>query len=192
MRLTIDPKKRPQLKVDDLGFSEKQLALVKDLIKEKTAIVILSTPKGQGLTTLLHGVLRGHDAFVEHIQSIERELEGEVEGVTQTRLAVTATPEEESKKVDWVISQEPDVLGISPVESPQSATQLIAYAKSGKIAYVGMRAASTFEAMDHWRKLVGDSRSAMEALQAGREWPGASPTVRGMQSRVHARPGDPS
>ena len=56
-------------------------------------------PKGQGLTTLEYAVLRSHDAFLNHIQSIEREPESDVEGVTQAKLGTTPPPGEEAKAV---------------------------------------------------------------------------------------------
>jgi type II secretory ATPase GspE/PulE/Tfp pilus assembly ATPase PilB-like protein len=117
-----------------------------------------------GLTSLLYGVLRGHDAFLQHIQTIERDPEEDLEGITQTKLAANAPPGEEAKSVDWVISQEPDVILLNVVEDPRSALELIKYAKGGKRVYVGMRAASTFEALNQWRKLVGDDAMAVGSV----------------------------
>jgi type II secretory ATPase GspE/PulE/Tfp pilus assembly ATPase PilB-like protein len=117
-----------------------------------------------GLTSLLYGVLRGHDAFLQHIQTVERDPEEDIEGITQNKLAGNAPPGEESKTVDWVISQEPDAILLNKIENPRTAVELINYAKGGKRVYVGMRATSTFEALQQWRKLVADDNLAVEAL----------------------------
>lgn len=164
MRLLIDVKTRHKYALDTLGFSEAQLAKIKESIKENSGVVLLSTPKGMGLTSLMYGVLRGHDAFLQHIQTVERDPEEDLEGITQNKLAASAPAAEESKTVDWVISQEPDVVLINKIENPQSALELIKFAKQGKRVYVATRAASVFEALTQWRKLVGDDSLAIEAL----------------------------
>ena len=166
MRLTIDPKKRHELKLDQLGFNERQLPLIQENIKANNGVVLLSAPKAMGLTSLEYGMLRGHDAFLQHIQTIEREPEQDLDGITQNRLAGNATPAEEYKMTDWVISQEPDVILINKVEDSRSAVDLIKYSKSsGKRVYIALRALSTFEALDQWRKLIGDDQLAMEVLE---------------------------
>ena len=165
MRLLIDPKKRHDFQLNQLGFQEKQLATIKESIAENAGVVLLSAPKGMGLTSLLIGVLRGHDAFLQHIQTIERDSEEDLEGITQNKLDSNATGADEFKMVGWVISQEPDVILINKIEDSRSAVDLIKYAKTGKRVYVGLRATSTFEALGQWRKLVGDDNLAIESLK---------------------------
>lgn len=164
MRLLVDVKNRHNYKLDTLGFSESQLAKIKESIKSNSGVVLLSTPAGMGLTSLSYGVLRGHDAFLQHIQTIERAPEEDLEGITQNKLAANAPAAEESKTVDWVISQEPDSIFINRVESPQSALELIKYSQQGRRVYVAMRASSTFDALNQWRKIVGDDSMAIDSL----------------------------
>ena len=42
--------------------------------------------------------------------TIERNSEQDLEGITQTKLAANANAADEIKQVDWVVSQQPDVL----------------------------------------------------------------------------------
>lgn len=167
MRLELDPKKKHDFQLADLGFTEPQLAVVKQSISDNTGIVILSAPKGMGLTSLMYGTLRGHDAFLQHIQTVERDAQQDLDGVTQNKLPANAPAAEEFKATDWVISQEPDVILINKIEDPRSATELIKFSKSegGRRVYVGIRANSTFEALEQWRKLVGDDSLALESLK---------------------------
>ena len=138
---------------------------MQELITEPGGIVLVSAPKGQGLTSTLYGILRAHDAFLTHIHTVERAPEEDIEGITQNPIPANATPEEEFKQVSWVISQEPDMVVVTLVESPKTAQDLIKFASSGKRVYVGLRAASTFQALEQWRKLVGDDTAAMEDLR---------------------------
>lgn len=165
MRMMVDPKKKSDINLANMGLSERQSGFIKEVIADKAGIVLVSAPKGQGLTSALYAIVKSHDVFIEHIQTIERDSDDGVDGATANRLAAATTPEEEAKKVEWVISQEPDVIAIAPIESQQSALQLISFAKSGRRVYVGLRAGSTFEAIEIWRKLVGDNQKAMSQLR---------------------------
>lgn len=164
-RIAVDLKTRHEMPLDQLGLTQRQLEILKALIAEKNGIVLVSAPRRQGLTTLLYGIIRGHDAFLTFIQTLEREPARDLEGITQNRFAANATPAEETKQVDWLISQEPDIILVDQIDAPQTAANLIKFAKAGKRVYVGMRAANTFEALEQWRKLVGDDRRATEALR---------------------------
>jgi len=164
MTLEVEPKKRHDLKLDQLGLFDEQLELLKETVSGTSGIVLVSAPKGAGLTSLMYAILRGHDAFLTHIHTIEREARADLEGITQNKLAPTATGAEEAKLVSWVIDQEPDTIAMTSLEDSKTAHQLIKFAKKGKRVYVGMRVGSTQEALNQWRKLVGDDNLAMDAL----------------------------
>lgn len=166
LKIQMEMKKRHSLKLDQLGFSTEQLQLVNDAIQDPKGIVLVTSPRGQGLTSMLYALLRSHDAFVQHIQTIERVADQDVEGVTQNKLAANAPAAEEAKLVGWISSQEPDVLMINQMEDPGTPREMIAFAGhgNGKRIYIGMRAGSTFDALAMWRKLVGDDKLAVEKV----------------------------
>jgi len=170
LEVLVEPKKRHSLTIDKLGFAPEQLQAVKASVEEADGIVILATPPSQGLTSMLYALLRAHDAFLQHIQTIERGADQDLEGITQNKLAANATAADEAKQVDWTISQEPDVLMINKIVDPGTTRQLITFVtnkEEGKPrrVYVGMRAGTTFDALAIWRKLVGDDTLAMSQLK---------------------------
>jgi type II secretory ATPase GspE/PulE/Tfp pilus assembly ATPase PilB-like protein len=165
LKVIVDPKKRHTLRLEELGLSDDQLKKMQALIAEPGGLVIVSAPRGQGLTSAIYGILRAHDAFLTHIHTVERAPEVDLEGITQNPIAANATPEDEAKQVSWVLSQEPDAVAVPLVESAASAQDLVRYAQSGRRAYVGLRAGSTFQALDQWRKLVGDDAAAVRDLR---------------------------
>lgn len=164
MVVEIDIAKRYELRLPDMGFSEDQLQAVRESIARGGGIVLASAPKGQGQTSLLYALVRSHDAFVQNIQTVERDPPIDIEGVTQNKLSAAATPAEEYKLVNWVCSTEPDVLMVAKVEEPKSAREVIRLAEAGKRVYVGLRAGSTFEALTQWRRLVGDDQLALSQI----------------------------
>lgn len=164
LRAMVDPKKRHQQKLEELGLSEDQEATVRSVILDNTGVVLVSSPRQQGLTTMLYAILRAHDAFLQHIQTIEPDAATDLEGITQNKLPAQPAPGEEQKTVGWTISQEPDVIMISNITDPKSAALLAKFAGEGRRVYVGMRAGSTFEALSAWRKLIGDDTAAVRNL----------------------------
>jgi type II secretory ATPase GspE/PulE/Tfp pilus assembly ATPase PilB-like protein len=161
----VNPKSRHEHRLHEMGFTNDQYQALEDVIGEGTGVVLLATPKGQGLTSLLYGVLRRHDAFLSHIQTIERDPPTDLEGITQNELPLSAQPGEEAKLVAWVTSQEPDIIMIDRIDDPKSTGDLIRFAGTGKRVYVGLRAANTFEALQQWIKLVGDPKKAVAQLK---------------------------
>lgn len=169
LRLMINPGKRHSRKLAEIGLSEGQLKTVKESIAERSGVVLLCTPKGQGLTQLMYGVIRGHDAFMEHMHSIERDPQETIEGLTPNVLPANATPDEEAAKLDWVVSQDADVVLMDRMESPKSAASAIRLITESedrpRRVYIGMRAGSTQEAIEQWRKLAGTDPQALSVLK---------------------------
>lgn len=165
LSIRLDFKTRHALKLEQLGMGESQLALVRQSIEENRGIVLVAAPPDQGLTSMLYALVRGHDAFLQHIISVEREIDTTLDGVTQDKLSRAATVAEEAERLAWVTSQQPDVLMVPQVQGSQGARELIAFAGEGHRAYVGMRAANTFGAIVQWCKLVGDHALAGKNLE---------------------------
>jgi type II secretory ATPase GspE/PulE/Tfp pilus assembly ATPase PilB-like protein len=164
-RFVVDPKKRHSFSLDKLGLLEDQIATIRESVKENQGVVLLSAPKGQGLTSLSYAMLRAHDAFLQHLISIERDPEQELEGITQNLLPPGSTGTEEAKQVGWIVSQQPDVVLVGKPESPQTAAEIIKGAKEGRRIYVSLVAPNTFDTLTLWRKLVGNDELAMSQLK---------------------------
>jgi general secretion pathway protein E len=164
LKVEVDPKKSHNKRLEELGFTDKQLEMIGELIREPNGLVLVSAPKGHGLTSTLYGILRGHDAFLTHIHTLEPDPDLDLEGITQNPMSPTPNPADDAQKIGWVISQEPEVVMVSRVEDARGATDLAKFAKERRV-YIGLRASSTFEALSAWRKLVGDDRLAMKNLR---------------------------
>lgn len=158
----VDAKNRHSKKLEELGLDEKQIQTIRDVIAEGTGVVLVASPKGQGLTSTVYGILRAHDAFLSHVQTLEPDPDLDLEGITQN--ALTANPAEDLRQIEWVISQEPDVILATRVHDSRAAIALAKFGAS-RLCYIGIRAGSTFDALSEWRKLVGDDRLAMKNLR---------------------------
>ncbi|MEM8873343.1 MAG: ATPase, T2SS/T4P/T4SS family [Planctomycetota bacterium] len=160
LKLEVDKHNRYGMKLDELGFRKSQLDRIRGQLSEP-GVVLVACPPNNGLHTLLYGLLREHDAFLSHIQTLEREELSDLEGITQNRLQ---PGDSEAERVDWLVSQQSDVMMVEKLEDPQAARILADYGKD-HIAYLGIRASSTFDAITRWRKFVGDDKVALGSLK---------------------------
>jgi len=164
--LLVEPKKRFDFNLETLGLTAEQIPKLQSLITEdRGGLVLLSAPKGQGLTALQYTVIRAHDAFMYHIHTIERGPEMDLEGITQNALPLGVSPAEELKQVEWVLSQQPDVAMLTSIHEPRSALAVAQFADDSHRAYVGLNAGSTLDALRQWRKMVGDENLATKPLK---------------------------
>ncbi|MGB7159332.1 MAG: ATPase, T2SS/T4P/T4SS family [Tepidisphaeraceae bacterium] len=164
LRVFIDARKQHDRKLDQLGFTEEQVEQIREIIADPSGVVLVATPKAQGLTSALYGILRAHDAFLTHIHTLEPDPDIDLEGITQNELPKQANPAEDAKQIAWVVSQEPEVVMVSRLDDSKAAIELSNFGLEKRV-YVGLRAGSTFEAMATWRKLIGDDRKAMKNLR---------------------------
>src|SRR5205814_1982419 len=95
LRMVVNPAKRHSLSLEELGFTPPQLETIKKSVRDNTGVVLMAAPKGMGQTSLLYAVIRSHDAYLQHIHSVEREPDQDLEGITQNKLAGDSTPADE-------------------------------------------------------------------------------------------------
>jgi type II secretory ATPase GspE/PulE/Tfp pilus assembly ATPase PilB-like protein len=160
LKIEVDVEQRYNKTLKDLGFRKSQLELL-EAEKETGGIVLVAAPPNNGLKTLLYAMMRHHDAFTQHIQTLEYEQATELEGISHN---VMERDQDEADRIDWVTSQLPDILMVQRLENPASAKKLTQYAQSNR-AYVGIRAGSAFDALTRWRKFVGDDKLALANVQ---------------------------
>ena len=164
--LEIDRSKRYRQRATALGLSPQQRDVVAEVVAENKGLVLAAAPPGHGLTGLLYGLVQEHDAFVQHIITLERPIEREMEGVTQNELTTGIEPAEEAKQVSWIADQMPDVLMVMGIEGRDASREAIRLAgEENRRVYVGMRASDSADALTRWRTLVGDNKLALGRLE---------------------------
>ena len=164
LRISINFKKQFDFTIEREGFLPDQLETILNSIADRSGVVLLAVPEGQGQTNLAYAILKKHDAFLSHIQTLERDPPIDLEGIKQNKLPASAPPADEGKQISWMISQEPDVILLDRCDDARSAVDLARYASEHRV-YLLMRAPTTFDALAQWRKLVGDDALAIKSLK---------------------------
>lgn len=117
LSITVDPKSQHLRRLEELGFDVDQLTQVKGMIAENGGMVLVATPKGQGMDSILYAMLREHNAFLSQIHTIEADTDTELEGVVQHRLSAGTNGAEAAKMVQLLTHQQADVVMASNVDS---------------------------------------------------------------------------
>ncbi len=145
------------IKIDKLGLMPEQLELIDSFSKRKQGLFILSGPEKSGLTTTLYALLRNHDAFINNINTLEKQPSEPLQNVTQNTYSLTDTGTTTyAKKLLSIVRMGSDVLGISDCEDADTARVACAAAKDGSIVYLVLKADSVMQALNKMLKYVGD------------------------------------
>lgn len=152
-------------RLDEIGLMPEQLEQLSQLRNVKQGLVIVSGPKQSGVTTTLYAMLRNHDAFLNSINTLERQPSGDLPNITQNVYALSDTGTTTfGAKLQAVMRMGPDIVGVADCEDAETARVASAAAKDGKLVYVTVKAESVLQALGKWMKYVGDKNLVAETL----------------------------
>ncbi len=145
------------LKIDRLGLMPEQLELLSSFNKRKQGLFIISGPEKSGVTTTLYAMLRNHDAFMNSVNTLEKQPSEPLQNITQNTFSLTDTGTTTyAKKLLSIVRMGSDVLGVSDCEDADTARVACAAAKDGSIVYLVLKAESVMQALNKMLKYVGD------------------------------------
>jgi len=164
LSLSANDNVRWTLKVDQLGMTPDQLAIVKGLSKDTTGVVLVATPRQAGRTATLYALLRQHDAFTNSVSSIETNPQAEIEGVTVTKFDPRATEATYTKVLLSLLRKDPSVVMSSQIPDAPAAEALAKYGEEHRV-YVGIQGFDTMAALEQWLAMVPDREVAVATLR---------------------------
>jgi type II secretory ATPase GspE/PulE/Tfp pilus assembly ATPase PilB-like protein len=151
-------------KLADLGLTNEQLGQLGTLHNAKKGVFIVSGPRNNGITTTFYTLLRNHDAFLNSITTVERQLSGKLPNIVQNVFALSDTGVTTyAKKLQSVVRMDPDIVGVADCEDAETA-QITCVAAASKLIYVTIEEETVLKALAKWIKLVGDKNKAVESL----------------------------
>ena len=151
----------------DIGLNPDQLEPLQSLSQLESGLLIISGPKQSGITTTLYALLRNHDPFMNHINTLEKQPSAELPNITQHTFTLSDTGSTTyPQKLQAVLRMGPDIIGIADCNEAQSASLACQAAKDGRIAYATIDATSVIQALGKWLKLVADKDLVADNLAA--------------------------
>jgi type II secretory ATPase GspE/PulE/Tfp pilus assembly ATPase PilB-like protein len=152
-------------RLNEIGLMPEQHEQLARFNKIKQGVYIISGSSRSGITTTLYAFLRNHDAFINHISTLERQASHTLPNISQNTFSLSDTGTTTfAKKLQTVIRTGPDVVGIGECEDAETAQVACTAAADGKLVYVTIKADSVIQGYAKWMKFVGDRNLAAGTL----------------------------
>jgi type II secretory ATPase GspE/PulE/Tfp pilus assembly ATPase PilB-like protein len=151
-------------RLSELGLMPEQLEQFKRFGETKQGLFIISGPEKSGVTTTLYALLRNHDAFLNNINTLERQPSEQLPNITQNIFSLSDTGTTFAKKLLSVVRMGPDIVGVAGCEDAQTVQVACAAAKDNKTVYLTLNAESVIQALGKFLKFAGDRNIVAQTL----------------------------
>ncbi|MDD5050406.1 MAG: GspE/PulE family protein [Candidatus Pacebacteria bacterium] len=119
-------------KLDEMGLSPRNLALLKDAITRPYGLILISGPTGSGKTTTLYSMLNEIDREANNVLSLEDPIEYNVPGMSQSQVR----PEigyTFANGLRTTLRQDPDVIMVGEIRDKETAKLAVQAALTGHL-----------------------------------------------------------
>ncbi|MBI4155755.1 MAG: type II/IV secretion system protein [Candidatus Zambryskibacteria bacterium] len=119
-------------KLEEIGMSQRNLALVREAIKKPYGLILISGPTGSGKTTTLYSMLNEIDRERHNVLSLEDPIEYNIEGMSQSQVQ----PEigyTFATGLRTTFRQDPDVIMVGEIRDKETAQLAIQAALTGHL-----------------------------------------------------------
>lgn len=130
--LRILSKDTSGIQLDKLGFTEEELKIYKEGVRNPNGIVLISGPTGSGKTTTLYATLKTLNTVDTKILTIEDPIEYTLEGVMQMQLREDIGLDFETA-LKTFLRQDPDVIMVGEIRDVKTANMAIRAALTGHL-----------------------------------------------------------
>lgn len=120
--------------LDDMGFSEANLKLIRKAIKRPYGLILITGPTGSGKSTTLYAMLNEVDRDHKNVLSLEDPVEYSVDGVSQSQIH----PEIDytfATGLRTTLRQDPDVIMVGEIRDKETAQLAIQAALTGHLVF---------------------------------------------------------
>lgn len=135
-----------QLKLDELGFNEHDLGLLREAMRKPYGMIIMTGPTGSGKTTTLYAILNELNSTEKKIITLEDPIEYRMKGIEQSQI-------ESSKDYSFadalraVLRQDPDILMVGEIRDEETARIALNAALTGHLVLTTIHANNAVMAM---------------------------------------------
>ncbi len=152
-------------KLSGIGLMPEQYAQLNSISELKNGLFIVTGPPKSGASTTFYAMLRNHDAFLNSINTLERQPSVKLPNITQNVFSLSDTGTTTyARKLHTIIRTGSDIVGIAEGGDPEVAKIACEAAKDGRLIYMQFEAEGVLQAVGKWMKLVGDKNMALETL----------------------------
>ena len=121
----------PLLNINRLGFTSKDYILLKNILKFKQGLIIITGPTGSGKTTTLYSMINELNEKSRNVVTVEKPVECEVEGINQVSIGEGSATYGNILKA--VLRQDPDVIMVGEIIDKETAEVAIRASLTGHL-----------------------------------------------------------
>ncbi len=118
--------------LSDLGMSDENLRLCRELLDSKSGLLLIAGPTGSGKSTTMYGIIKELASASLNIVTVEEPVEYTVTGVNQAAVNARAGMTF-SSALRAALRQDPDVIGIGEIRDAETSKIAHSAALSGRL-----------------------------------------------------------
>lgn len=143
------------LNLDSLGLSERERAVVDDIITHPTGMVLVVGPTGSGKTTTLYSLITTLNSDERKIVTLEDPVEYFLPGVVQIPVQGDHNSSGFAEKLRAVLRLDPDTLMVGEIRDQDTARTALQAALTGHLVLSTFHASSAAAAMTRMLDFIG-------------------------------------
>jgi type II secretory ATPase GspE/PulE/Tfp pilus assembly ATPase PilB-like protein len=153
-------------KLDRLGLSEQERAIVDAIIAKPSGLVLAVGPTGSGKTTTLYSMLNSLNTDERKIITIEDPVEFQFSGVTQISVATKSSRELSfAEKLRAVLRLDPDIVMVGEIRDMDTAKTALQAALTGHLVLSTFHAGSAAAALTRLHDIMGENPLFVSAIR---------------------------
>ncbi|QSX08657.1 Flp pilus assembly complex ATPase component TadA [Alkalibacter rhizosphaerae] len=123
-----------QMRMSDLGFTEKEMPMIQDFISAPYGIILVTGPTGSGKSTTLYTLIRNLNTMTDNIVTVEDPVEYKLDGINQVQVNVKAGLTFVSG-LRSILRQDPDIIMIGEIRDVETAEIAIRSSITGHLVF---------------------------------------------------------
>ena len=132
--------------LDDLGFSDKQISVIREYLKKPSGMILLCGPTGCGKTTTLYAMLNEIDLFSRNVITVEDPIECVLPNASQ----IEVNPKADitfAKSLRSILRQDPDVICVGEIRDEETASIALRASQTGHLVLATIHSYSNISAL---------------------------------------------
>jgi type II secretory ATPase GspE/PulE/Tfp pilus assembly ATPase PilB-like protein len=143
------------LKLDNLDLDERERAVVDDIIRHPTGMVLVVGPTGSGKTTTLYSMVNTLNSTERKILTLEDPVEYFMEGIVQIPVHGDSNAKGFAEKLRAVLRLDPDVVMVGEIRDQDTAKTALQAALTGHLVLSTFHASSAAAAVTRMLDFIG-------------------------------------
>jgi general secretion pathway protein E len=123
-----------RFRLDNVGLSQKQRAIIEDMLSKPSGMVLMCGPTGSGKTTTLYAMLNEIDFFTRNVITVEDPIECVLPNVSQ----IEVNPKADitfAKSLRSILRQDPDVICVGEIRDEETAGIALRASQTGHLVF---------------------------------------------------------